>query len=111
MSKYGEIEFIDTSDLTHFLLNNVRRTPSIYLKNATISNLSIFLSGYQCSNPTDKYFSLEYGFLKWYYNKKGINEVYFSTWEYPFLLEASDDEFMALQLYFKYLQEYCDFLS
>lgn len=96
------------NNLCEFILFVMKDCPSMYLQMATISNLEIFITGYMVSNSKDIYFDSSVGFFQWFCRKKKINEVNFSTWTYPFLEEASGDEFMALQLYFTYLQEYYD---
>ena len=51
----------------------------------------------------DDYFG-ETGFLEWFYKKYNIEQT--SFWETPFLDEANNDEKEALQLFFKYLDDY-----
>ena len=44
------------------------------------------------------------GFLEWFFKKNNITQP--SSWMTPFLDEADNDEEKALELFFKYLEEF-----
>lgn len=98
-------------NLTGFLLGPVRQRPGMYLGEPKISLLPNLILGYSIgfhmakSNDTamDNYFG-ETGFLEWFFKKYNIGQT--SFWKTPFLDEANQDEQKALELFFKYLDEY-----
>jgi hypothetical protein len=100
-------------DLTGLLLGPIRERPAMYLGEYKISKLQNFILGYRMGQhmikspetSPDKYFEGP-GFLQWH-NKK-YNVALSSSWETPFLQEAKGDEKKALDLFFKYLQEYSE---
>jgi len=96
------------NNLTELLLTLVRERPGMYLGTAHISKLPNFILGYQfCNNISknekDFYFG-EKGFLNWY--TTNYNPGKMSFWQDYFLVEAGNDEFKALTLYFTRLEEY-----
>lgn len=104
-------------DLTHFLLDEVQKRPAMYLgNNATISNLATFITGYEvgflmCGLQVvkqDSYFGVN-GFIDWFVEKKKLEPLTF--WETPFVEEANYSQEDALWVYFKYLEEYRDYLE
>lgn len=100
------IKEIQYKNLSEFLLKVLKNRPAIFLTSARLPLLSVFLTGYEVASPKDTYFDKKNGFLSWFYRHKGISEVYFSEWTYPFIEEAKSDEAIALIIYFKYLETY-----
>ncbi len=98
-------------NLIGLLLGPIRERPAMFLGENKISELPNFLLGYSMSSlmtktsetHVDKYFN-EPGFIDWYFNKYNI--TWTSFWQTPFLEEAKGDEKKALNLFFKYLEEY-----
>jgi len=98
-------------NLTGLLLGPIRKRPGMYLGEPKISLLSNFIFGYQMGfymaknndGAMDEYFG-ETGFLEWFFKKYNIRQT--SFWRTPFLDEADQDEKKALELFFKYLEEY-----
>jgi hypothetical protein len=98
-------------DLIGLLLGPVRERPALYLGEYKISALPNFITGYSLGRhlnkntdaKPDKYFD-EPGFIQWYFKKYNIADT--SFWQTPFLEEAKGDEKIALDLFFKYLDEY-----
>jgi DNA gyrase/topoisomerase IV subunit B len=98
-------------NLTGLLLGPIRQRPAMYLGEAKISSLPNFILGYNMGFnmarnrdvSIDEYFS-ENGFLEWFFKKYNIAQT--SFWHTPFLEEAKQDEKKALELFFKYLEEY-----
>lgn len=102
-------------DLVGILLGPVRQRPGMFLEQAKISKIHNFITGYrvcldvtkEAGTYTDSYFDNP-GFISWYFDKYNITS---STIERPFLEEANGDEEKALELFFKYLEEYSKFLE
>lgn len=95
-------------NLTELLLGLIRTRPGMYLGENKISKLTNFISGYHfgfaiAGNHTDPYFGKN-GFLDWLEKKYNFKQS--SSWEAPFLEEADRDESKALEIFFKYLEEY-----
>lgn len=103
--------FKDYKDLTGLLLGPIRERPAMYLGEGKISKLQNFIFGYsigflmakQSDKQIDTYFDKP-GFLDWFTEKYNIKQTNF--WYAPFLDEANGDEKLALELFFKYLEEY-----
>lgn len=91
---------------TAFLLKTLQQRPGNYLKEPKLSALSTFLLGYSIgrTQPQDKDFFGEQGFIHWLLHKKGNPKV--SFWEVVLMEEANNDEYRALELFFEYLEEF-----
>jgi hypothetical protein len=98
------METIAYKNLTELLLYVIRFRSAIFIKEAKIFNLSIFITGYYACNSNDLYFDESEGFLAWFCKKK--NPAKMSRWEDYFLAMANYNEHRALDLYFEYLDEY-----
>lgn len=102
---HEELAVLTYNNLTELLLNIIRLRPAMYLGEARLSYLSIFLLGYQFGNSRqlDNYFG-DNGFQQWferkYYPMNG------NSWFMTFLDEVDGDEKLALELYFDYLEKY-----
>lgn len=104
-------DFKEYKNLTGLLLGPIRQRPAMYLGEPKISLLPNFILGYHLGfymaknhdTVMDKYFG-ETGFLEWFFKKFNIGQT--SFWMTPFLNEANQDERKALELFFKYLDEY-----
>lgn len=98
-------------NLTGLLLGPIRQRPGMYLGEPRISLLPNFILGYSMGfhmakkhdTAMDEFFG-ETGFVEWFFKKYNI--VQSSFWQTPFLDEANQDERKALELFFKYLEEY-----
>jgi hypothetical protein len=98
-------------DLTGFLLGPLRKRPGMFLGRPEISRLPNFILGYSIGfemaktsdNEADYYFG-ENGFLDWYF--KMFPERFSSYWTDSFLIEANNDETLALEIFFNYLERY-----
>jgi len=98
-------------NLTGLLLGPIRERPGMYLGEPRISLLPNFILGYSMGfhmaknidEAMDEYFG-ETGFLEWFLKKYKIKQT--SFWQTPFLDEANNDEKKALEIFFKYLDEY-----
>lgn len=95
---------IEYKNLCELLLFVLRNRSSLFIKEAKMTNLSIFINGFYASNPNDFYFDDEKGFLTWV--KQKIKSTNSATWEEWFINEAAGDEYQALNLYFNYLENY-----
>jgi hypothetical protein len=103
-------------NLIGLLLGPIRERPAMYLGENKISNLPNFIIGYSmgflmaknADTPIDNYFDNP-GFITWYLNTKKI--TWASYWHTLFLEEAKGDEKEALDLFFKYLEEYSKYLK
>lgn len=104
-------DYKEYKNLIGLLLGPIRQRPAMYLGEYKISMLPNFIFGYNMgfyiakNNDVDMdaYFD-ECGFLEWFYKKYNIEKS--SFWITPFLEEAKNDEKKALDIYFKYLDEY-----
>ncbi|OJJ20998.1 hypothetical protein BKI52_10510 [marine bacterium AO1-C] len=96
----------DPKTLTKFLLEHLQQRPGMFLKEPKLSALSTFLLGYSIgrSQINDDGFFGEQGFIQWLLHKKGNPKV--SFWEVVLMEEAQNDEYQALELFFRYLEEY-----
>lgn len=97
-------------DLLGVLLGPVRERPALYLGEYKISSLPNFITGYSLGRHVNKSNDAkpdrydEPGFIDWYFKAYKIENT--SFWQTPFLKEAKGDEKKALDLFFKYLEEY-----
>lgn len=104
-------DFKDYKNLTGILLGPVRERPGMYLSAPKISLLQTFIMAYSIGSymasteerVMDNYFE-ENGFISWFFQTSNIKPT--SCWETPFLDEANQDEQKALELFFKYLEEF-----
>jgi DNA gyrase/topoisomerase IV subunit B len=105
------IDMKEYKNLTGILLGPIRQRPGMYLGEPKISLLPNFILGYSIGyhmaknndDAMDNYFG-ETGFLDWFFKKYTIEPT--SLWRTPFLEEANQDEGKALELFFKYLDEF-----
>lgn len=104
----------DYKDLTGLLLGPIQRMPALFLGKAKLSVLFQFIRAYDIGFSMakdaewvrDSFFNDDNGFFEWFLKRKGLESPNFSTWDYPFLVEANNDEEKAWELFFKYLEEY-----
>ena len=102
-------------DLLGLLLGPIKERPGMFLGKPEISKLQTYIVGYDMGfqmtgrDPIieDRYFNP--GFINWFYKKYKIRET--SFWETPFLEQAKNDERIALELFFQYLEEYSKSLT
>lgn len=98
------MEAIDYTNLTELLIKVIKDRSALFIKEAKISNLSIFITGYYACNSKDLYFDDSTGFVAWFLKKESPKKM--SMWQDYFLAKVQSDEHEALVLYFKYLEEY-----
>jgi len=109
--QYKVLQF---KNLIELLLGPIRERPGMYLGQDKLSALVNFITGYgigfdvgtdETSNY-DPYFGndKEDGFLEWFRKKYKPKDA--SYWTNYFLVEANNDDRMALQVFFKYLEEF-----
>jgi|KBSSwiStaDraftv2_1062776.scaffolds.fasta_scaffold1934832_2 hypothetical protein len=98
-------------NLIELLLGPIIKRPAMFLGQARISMLPNFIIGYNmgyhiAKNDGDMIEKQlgEGGFLDWLLKKKNIPGP--NSWTTPFPDEANYDEEKAIQLLFKYLEEY-----
>lgn len=104
-------------NLIGLLLGPVRERPAMYLGEARLTMMPNFITGYEMgyqmtksdNSSTEHYFESP-GFLNWYFEKNTIGRLT-NTWMNPFWDEANGDDFEALMIYFKHLEEYANFLK
>ena len=99
----------DYKNLIGFLLGPIRERPGMYLGKNEISCLANIIIGYSIGHEMGK--SAESStdttfvdFLKWYENKNSLPRA--SYWKQYFLNEANQNETLALELFFRHLEEY-----
>lgn len=103
-------DLIIYKDLIGLLLGPIRERPALFLGEYKISALPNFITGYSIGRHLNKSSNAkpdrfdEPGFIDWYFKTYKIESKIF--WHTPFLEEAKGDEKKALDLFFKYLEEY-----
>jgi hypothetical protein len=89
-----------STDLTSLLLKEIRRSPGIYLREVTISQLAVFVQGYMTAKPDDPYA----GFYEWYFQVKkfeSTSDIFDSL-----LAKFNGNNRLAMDHYFALVEEY-----
>lgn len=96
---------INSGDLTHFLLNAVRKTPGMFLMDIQLASLMKFLTGYRIAtkmNAPEKKDRFLENFSDWFLQRRNLDGN--QMW-YPLILEECDNsEESALLRFWEYLE-------